>query len=387
MSRSLTALCLSIALSGLPVVHAKVGTELLAEGFKQPVWAESPKGEKDHLWVVEKAGIIKLLNVKSGDKSTFLDISDLIKIKMNEQGLLGLAFDKDYLTNGRFYVYYTNVKGDTEICRFTAHGEGKRECKASTREQLLTFKQDFRNHNGGWIGFGPDGFLYIGTGDGGAANDPKKYAQNLSSHLGKLLRIDVSPEKGYKIPNDNPFKSTAKAKPEIYAYGLRNPWRCSWDSKTGDFYIGDVGQNHWEEVNFMPAGKGSGANYGWRMREGNVETPKKGVGGDKPKNAIDPVYVYKHGGGKDEGVSVTGGYVYRGPIQSLQGKYFFADYANPRIWSFEMKNGKMQNFEDWTDQFKPDSGSISAIASFGQDHEGNLLIVSHGGKIYQVVDQ
>ena len=377
---------LCTALITLPA-SAKVTSELLASGFKQPVWAEAPKGEKNYLWVVEKEGTIRLLDRTSGEKKDFLDITDHIKIRMNEQGLLGLAFSKDYLKTGRFYVYYTNTKGDTEICRFTAHGEGMRSCNASTRELLLTFKQDFRNHNGGWIGFGPDGYLYIGTGDGGAGNDPKKRAQDLSTHLGKLLRIDVSPKKGYRIPKDNPFKNRSSAKPEIYAYGLRNPWRCSWDRKTGDFYIADVGQNKWEEINFMPAGKGKGANYGWRLREGLIATPSKRVGGDKPRRAIDPIYVYKHGSQPEQGLSVTGGYVYRGPIKSLQGKYFFADYANPRIWSFQVKNGKADGFEDWTDRLKPGNGKISAIASFNEDHDGNLLIVSHGGNIYQLVEK
>ena len=373
-------------LSVLPI-SAKITTELLASGFKNPVWAEAPKGEKEHLWVVEKEGTIHLLHKESGKKQEFLDITKHIEIRMNEQGLLGLAFSDDYLRSGRFYVYYTNTEGDTEICRFTANGKGMRKCHADSRELLLSFKQDARNHNGGWIGFGPDGHLYIATGDGGSANDPKKRAQDLSSHLGKLLRIDVSPKKGYRIPKDNPFKSRSNAKPEIFAYGLRNPWRCSWDQKTGDFYIGDVGQNQWEEINFMPAGKGRGANYGWRLREGLIATPKNGVGGNKPRQAVDPIHVYKHGSKPDQGLSVTGGYVYRGPIKSLQGKYFFADYANPRIWSFEVKNGKAVNVEDWTDRFKPKSGKISSIASFNEDHNGNLLIISHGGKIYQLVEK
>ena len=360
---------------------------MIGDGFKKPVWAQSPIGTNNHLWIVEKAGTIQILNVENGEKSLFLDITNQIKIRMNEQGLLGFAFAKDYTKTGRFYVYYTNTKGESEICRFTAHGEGKRKCKASTRELLITFKQDFRNHNGGWIGFGPDGYLYIGTGDGGAANDPKERAQDLGTYLGKLLRIDVSPEKGYKIPKDNPFKNRSSAKPEIYAYGLRNPWRCSWDRENGDFYIGDVGQNHWEEINYMPVGKGKGANYGWRAREGYVKTPRKGVGDKKPRGAVDPIYVYKHGGGSKEGVSVTGGYVYRGPIKELQGHYFFADYANPRIWSFEVKSSKMTNYQDWSDRFKPSNGKITAIASFGEDNEGNLLIISHGGKIYQVVEK
>jgi len=377
-------------LAVLPLsLSAKVGTTQIAAGFKKAVWAESPIGVKDHLWVVEKEGTIRILNRKSGEKSHFLDIKDRIKIKMNEQGLLGFAFSKDYLRSGRFYVYYTNTEGNTEICRFIAHGAGMRKCNASTQELLLTFNQNARNHNGGWIGFGPDGYLYIAAGDGGSGNDPKDHGQDLSTHLGKLLRIDVSPEKGYRIPADNPFKdrSKAKAKPEIYAYGLRNPWRCSWDRKTKDFYIGDVGQNLLEEINYMPAGKGNGANYGWRLREGNVATPKKGVGGPKPKGVIDPIYVYTRGSGKTQGVSVTGGYVYRGPIKSLQGKYFFADFANPRIWSFEVSHGKMTKFEDWTDRFKPENGKITTIASFGEDNDGNLLIISLSGNIYQVVDK
>ncbi|MEJ6573132.1 MAG: PQQ-dependent sugar dehydrogenase [Akkermansiaceae bacterium] len=375
-------------LAVLPLnLSAKVGTTELATGFKKAVWAESPIGVKDYLWVVEKEGTIRILNRKNGKKSDFLDIKDLIKIKMNEQGLLGFAFSKDYLQSGRFYVYYTNTEGNTEICRFIAHGAGMRKCNASTRELLLTFNQNARNHNGGWIGIGPDGYLYIAAGDGGSGNDPKAHGQDLSTHLGKLLRIDVSPKKGYRIPADNPFKNQSKAKPEIYAYGLRNPWRCSWDRKTKDFFIGDVGQNLMEEINYMPAGKGNGANYGWRLREGNVATPKKGVGGPKPKGVIDPIYTYKRGGGKTQGVSVTGGYVYRGPIKSLQGKYFFADFANPRIWSFEVSHGKMTKFEDWTDRFKPENGKIKTIASFGEDSDGNLLIISLSGSIYQVVDK
>lgn len=369
------------------VLTAEVGTIELASDFKEPVWAEAPRGVKDQLWVIEKAGIIQILDRENGSKREFLDIRDRIKIKMNEQGLLGMAFSRDYLSSGRFYVYYTNLKGNSEIVRFTAHGKGMSECEASSGELLFSFHQNARNHNGGWIGFGPDSYLYIGTGDGGSGNDPKGHGQDLSTYLGKLLRIDVSPKQGYKIPADNPFRKTPQAKPEIYAYGLRNPWRCSWDRKTGDFYIADVGQNHWEEINFMPAGKGRGANYGWRLREGMVATPKKDVGGELPKGAIDPIYVYKHGGGDMEGISVTGGYVYRGPIKSLQGKYFFADYGNPRIWSFEVENGKMNNFEDWTDRFESESGRIGAISSFGEDDEGNLLIISLGGAIHQVVDR
>lgn len=366
---------------------AKITTTLVADGFKLPVWASAPTGTSQLLWVVEKKGTIRILDRRTGEKHLFLDITSRVGSKGNEEGLLGLAFSKDYLQSGRFYVNLTTPKGFTEIIRFTAHGDHKRECQANTAEVLLTYKQDYRNHNGGWVGFGPDGFLYIGNGDGGSGNDPKNRSQDLGSHLGKLLRIDVSPEKGYRIPKDNPFKNQPNAKPEIYAYGLRNPWRCSWDRKTQDFYIGDVGQNAWEEINFMPAGQGKGANYGWRLREGLIATPKKKIGGDKPRGAVDPVYVYDRGKGPRQGVSVTGGYVYRGPIKSLQGKYFFADYANPRIWSFKMNQGKAKQFEDWTDRFKNSTAKIKSISSFGEDLDGNLLIIGYDGKIFQVVDE
>lgn len=380
--------CLLLCLTLIPMaIHGKIGTRLLGSGFKQPVWLSCPDGERNAVWVVEKEGRIVILNRVTGKKHDFLDITPLIKIRMNEQGLLGLAFSDDYSESGRFYVYFTNVDGDTEICRFTASGHQKQHCDPSTRELLLKIKQSARNHNGGWIDFGPDGFLYIATGDGGSANDPLNHGQDLSTHLGKLLRIDVSPEKGYNIPADNPFLEQASAMPEIYAYGLRNPWRCSWDRATGDFYIADVGQNHWEEINFVPAGQGKGANYGWRLREGMIATPKNNVGGPAPLNAINPVYVYKHGRKDNEGLSVTGGYVYRGPIESLHGKYFFADYANPRIWSIEVKNGKAGNFQDWTQQLKPTRGTLNLIASFGEDSDGNLFIVSHSGDIHQIVDQ
>jgi len=367
-------------------VFGKVESKLLAGGFNQPVWAACPEGITQHLWIVEKDGKIITWNRQTGEKSNFLDICKLIKIKMNEQGLLGFAFSADYLQSGKLYVYYTNKLGDSEICRYTAHGPSMMLCDPASRELIMSIKQSARNHNGGWIGFGPDGYLYIATGDGGAGNDPKNHGQDLSTHLGKILRIDVSGAKGYSIPKDNPFTGKAGAKPEIYAYGLRNPWRCSWDRKTKDFYIADVGQNHWEEVNFLASGEGKGANFGWRLREGTQATPKNNVGGDRPVGCVDPVYVYKHGNKSNEGLSVTGGYVYRGPIESLQGKYFFADYANPRIWSIEVNDGKTSNFTDWTEQLKTKHGPINQISSFTEDHNGNLLIISLSGKIYELTD-
>jgi glucose/arabinose dehydrogenase len=379
--------CFLMLLVLLPITaHGKVSTSLLASGFDQPVWASCPKGVTDRLWVLEKDGKIVIYNKHTETKTDFLDIRHLIKITMNEQGLLGLAFSEDYIQSGKLYVYFTNTTGDTEVCRFTAHGPGMKQCDPSTRELLLSIKQSARNHNGGWLGLGPDGYLYIATGDGGSGNDPNNHGQDLGTHLGKILRIDVSSTRGYTVPKDNPFINQAGAKPEIYAYGLRNPWRCSWDRKTKDFYIADVGQNHWEEVNFLPSGEGKGANFGWRLREGMLPTPKTNIGGTAPAGSVDPIYAYRHGNKSNEGISVTGGYVYRGPIESLQGKYFFADFGNPRIWSIEVENGKANNFEDWTEKLQPHQGRINRIASFGQDHDGNLLIISLAGNIYQLID-
>ena len=377
-----------ILLALLPITaHGKVSTSLLASGFDQPVWASCPKGVTDRLWVLEKDGKIVIYNKHTDTKTDFLDIRHLIKIRMNEQGLLGLAFSDDYLQSGKLYVYFTNTTGDTEVCRFTAHGPSMRQCDPSTRELLLGIKQSARNHNGGWLGFGPDGYLYIATGDGGSGNDPKNHGQDLGTHLAKILRIDVSSASGYTVPEDNPFIDQAGAKPEIYAYGLRNPWRCSWDRKTKDFYIADVGQNHWEEVNFLPSGEGKGANFGWRLREGMLATPKTNVGGTAPAGSVDPIYAYRHGNKSNEGISVTGGYVYRGPIESLQGKYFFADFGNARIWSIEVKRGKAHNFEDWTKTLQSQQGAINRIVSFGEDHDGNLLIISLTGSIYQLIER
>ena len=228
--------------------------------------------------------------------------------------------------------------------------------------------------------------LYIATGDGGAGNDPNGNAQNLSSHLGKLLRLDVSGEKGYKAPKDNAFAGKKDALPEIHAFGLRNPWRCSFDRATGDFWIGDVGQNAWEEIDFVKAGQVGGKNFGWRLREGDIETPAKGVGGKKPENYVAPVYVYKHGSGPLEGLSVTGGYVYRGSkVADLKGRYIFADYQNPRIWSFAGKGGKVSDFTDLTDEIQPKEGRINLISSFGEDADGELYITDLPGSVYRIV--
>jgi len=363
-----------------------LATELVSKGLERPVWAGAPDSVKGKLWVMEQAGTVWIIDLKTGERSKkpFLEITDRVTRKSNEQGLLGLAFAPDFEKSGRYYVNYNEKGGDTRIVRFVSRDGATTD--ASKGETILKYKQPFGNHNGGWLDFGPDGMLYIATGDGGAANDPKNLAQDMSSHLGKLLRLDVSGDTGYKSPSDNAFAGKKGVLPEIHAYGLRNPWRCSFDRETGDFWIGDVGQNKWEEINFVAKDEAGGLNFGWRLREGDIETPLKGVGGKEPKDHHEPVYVYKHGNGATEGLSVTGGYVYRGSkIADLKGRYVFADYQNPRVWSFVMKDGKATGFTDHTSELQPEGGRINLISSFGEDADGELYITDLSGSVYRIV--
>jgi len=380
-------LACAIALASPAAALDNLGTQKVAEGFERPVWAGMPKGRDGTLWVMEQAGRIWLVDLATGTRADapFLDIARDVSRRGNEEGLLGLAFDRDFIKNGIYYVNYSDHDQHTRIVRFTS--ADRKTTDPASAQLILRFKQDFRNHNGGWIEFGPDGMLYISNGDGGSANDPKNRAQDLNSLLGKMLRIDVSGGgEGYKIPADNPFVGKDGARPEIWFTGLRNAWRCSFDRETGDFWLGDVGQNRQEEINFMKAGEGAGANFGWRPREGAIATPTgPDIGGPRPENNVDPVYVYTHGSGPLQGVSVTGGYVYRGPVKSLRGRYIFADYQNPRTWSFVLRNGEAADFHDHTDAFQPGGGRINLISSFAEDNQGNLFIIDHTGPIYQIV--
>lgn len=375
------AICFTIA----PFSRADLAVQEVAKGFERPVWVGVPKGVSGKIWVIEQVGKVWIVDEASGqrDPQPFLDISKDVTRKGNEEGLLGLAFAPDFTKSGRFYVNYTDKSKQTRIVRFTCPDQ--KTTDLATEEIILTFPSEAPNHNGGWLDFGPDGMLYIATGDGGGANDPNRHGQALDTYLGKILRIDVSPSSGYSVPKDNPFINTPNAKPEIYAYGLRNPWRCSFDRQTGDFWIGDVGQNALEEINYFPKGEAKGANLGWSLREASKATPSPKVGGPSPKGAIKPIYEYEHGTGESQGLSVTGGYLYRGPIKELTGRYVFADYVNPRIWSFEVANGKATRFRDHTKSLQPKSGKINPIASFGEDDNGNLFIVDHTGPIYKII--
>jgi len=376
-------------LSAVLPAAAKPGVETVATGFNRPLWVGAPSTVKDRLWVIEQDGKIWIIDSKTGEKQKepFLDITEQVRRRGNEEGLLGLAFAADFEKSGRFYVNFVDKQQNTRISRFKASGPKFDTADKSSQEVLLSYKQPYDNHNGGWIGFGPDGMLYIGNGDGGAGDDPPNNGQKKDTFLGKILRIDVSPDTGYEVPKDNPFAGKDEYKPEIFALGVRNPWRCSFDRKTGDFWIGDVGQNKWEEINYLPKGKGAGSNFGWRLREADKPNPNKGIAGDKPENNVEPVYVYQHGGKDDEGLSVTGGYVYRGPVKELEGRYIFGDYNNRRVWSFMLKGDKATDFEDHTKDFQPKEARLGMISSFGEDPQGNVYIVDQGGAILRIVDK
>ena len=377
---SLGALCFSIVISS-----AKTHLEKIGGDYKRPVWVTSPDHSAQHLFIVEQAGRVFVVNQETGEQlpEPFLDIREQVTRKGNEQGLLSIDFAPDYAASGRCYAYFTNKKGTVEIVRFVVN-EPKTNftCDPSTKEVLLEIEQPYKNHNGGYLEVGPDGLLYLGVGDGGAANDPKNNGQDLTNHLGKILRIDVSPEKGYRIPKGNPFQGEQEC-PEILAYGLRNPWRCCWDEDL--FYIADVGQNKWEEVNVVSAEELAGANFGWRLREGEIETPprKKPVGGPAPDDNVEPVKVYDHKIADHErltGLSINGGYVYRGSVEELQGHYLFSDHVNPRIWSFKYNGREATDDRDWTDILaRPDGKKFQSLASFGQDADKEVYLVEMGG--------
>jgi glucose/arabinose dehydrogenase len=359
-----------------------LSTKLVATGLTRPLFVTAPPGDMDRLFIVEQVGRIRILNLTMGilNPVPFLQLTELSH--GNEQGLLGLAFHPDYATNGLFYVNFTDVTGTTNIRRFKV-SVNPDVADPSSGQTLLTVSQPFANHNGGWIAFGPDRMLYISMGDGGSGNDPGNRAQNLNELLGKILRIDVDgadPGLHYHIPNTNPFVNTPNARGEIWVYGLRNPWRCSFDRQTGDLYIADVGQDQWEEVNFQPAGSQGGENYGWRVKEGRHETGLDVVGG---RRFVEPIHEYDH----NTGIAIIGGYVYRGhAIPNLQGAYLFADNTGP-IWSLRHDGAQVTELTPHQDELFP-SGAPSSISSFGEDAAGELYVLNLiPGHVYRLEPQ
>ncbi len=329
----------------------------ILSGLYRPVDIQPANDGSDRLFIIEKNGLIRVYKNGQLLEAPFLDISDRVSEAGNEMGLLGLAFHPDYETNGYFYVNYTGADGNTRISRFQASGNS---ADKNSETYLLIIEQPYQNHNGGALAFGPDGNLYAGLGDGGSAGDPQKNGQNTKSLLGKILRLDVTNGDPYAIPADNPFGN------EVWAYGLRNPWRISFDRLTGDLWIGDVGQNQWEEVDYLPKSWGSGANFGWSVMEGSHaydSEPQSGM-------AL-PAAEYSHAEG---GCSITGGYVYRGAIPEWNGIYFYGDYCSGKIWGLTLVDGL------WKSQLLFETGTT--ITTFGLDESGEIYFASDNGTIY-----
>jgi len=349
-------------------------------GFNQPLGIVNCNDER--LFIVEQRGLIKIIN---GDgtvlETPFLDVSDMVSQSGSERGLLGLAFHPDYKENHYFFINYTRASnGNTVVSRFRVDENNPNVADRNSEIELLTVEQPYGNHNGGQLLFGPDGYLYIALGDGGSAGDPQNNAQNSNTFLGKMLRIDVETDDdgGYSVPSDNPFVGDENAKDEIWALGLRNPWRNSFDRLTGDFWIADVGQNSREEINLQEAGNAGGINYGWRCYEGNLPYNTDGCPGEN--NFTFPVFDYPHAQSGCTG-SVTGGYIYRGAMHnSLFGDYIFADYCT----------GKMYYISPTANGFEGNLiGSYDALeyTSFGEDQHGELYIaLGRAGEIQKVVE-
>ncbi len=344
--------------------------------FTRPVDYQHPGDGSNRIFVVEQRGVISVFedDHASSTKKTFLDVSGPVDDAGNEEGLLGLAFHPDYQNNGYFYVNYTiNNPSRSRISRFQVSPNNPDQALRESELVLLEYDQPYDNHNGGQVSFGPDGYLYIAVGDGGAGGDPQDHGQNRKTLLGSILRIDVDrPENGknYGIPNDNPFVNTNEGlEEEIYAYGLRNPWRFSFDPETQQLWTGDVGQNMYEEVDIIE----KGGNYGWNITEGfHCFEPRNNC---DTAEVILPVWEYDHSQGD---VSITGGFVYRGPtLSELTGKYIFADYASGRIWALDVSNpANPVNTEIIDANF--------AISSFGVNAQNELFICGFDGKIYKM---
>lgn len=375
----------------------QLSSKRVASGLDQPLYATAPAGDLNRLFVVEqKSGAIKILNLKTGTvlATPFLTInsSELLKDGF-EQGLLGLAFHPDYPQNGKFYVSYTapmgGAAGQKKLVEYRVNPDNPNLADPGTARTILTIDQPQENHNGGWLAFGPDGYLYWASGDGGGSGfkpgipSESDNSQDITNNLlGKILRLDINgddfptnPTRNYAVPSSNPFVGQP-GDDEIWAYGLRNPWRPSFDRLTGDLYIADVGQSKLEEINFQSASSQGGANYGWNLREGTL--PYKP--GNIPPGLVDPIYTYSHSIGR----SITGGYVYRGAVAELSGTYFFGDYTAGKIWSFRYEDGTIRQFTDRTTQLAPEFGGIDSISSFGEDAAGNLYIVDLDGEVFRL---
>ncbi len=352
-----------------PVSHIQLAP-VATEGLRLPVYL-THAGDK-RLFVVQQNGVIRIIQDGVVVEEPFLNIRDRVGAEANEQGLLSVAFHPNYAQNGYFYVNYTNLEFNTTIARFQVNSENPNLADPASEQILLTIGQPYPNHNGGLVAFGPDGYLYVGMGDGGSQGDPQGNGQDPGTLLGAVLRLDVDVANApYGIPANNPFVNDGRARGEVWAVGVRNPWRFSFDRESGDFFLADVGQNQWEEINFRPAGSQGGENYGWNFMEGthcyqptNCDTAGLEL----------PIFEYDH----SFGCSVTGGYVYRGTqFPELQGNYFLGDYCTGFIWRlFPQADGT------WDAAQVLASGLL--ISSFGEDAQGELYVLDHNGGVYQI---
>jgi glucose/arabinose dehydrogenase len=354
-----------------PPQGGTVRLQEVARGLVRPLHLIAPAGDP-RLFIVEQPGRIRIVENGQLLGTPFLDIAGRVRSTGNEQGLLSLAFHPRYAENGFFYVNYTDRNGNTQVERYQVSADRSRADPASAKS-ILSVNQPYGNHNGGHTLFGPDGMLYIAMGDGGSGGDPQGHGQNLNTLHGAILRIDIDGGDPYAIPADNPFATRVDARPEIWGYGVRNPWRIDFDTPEGLLYVADVGQNRWEEVHVVPMGQ-PGINYGWNRMEGPECFPS-GSRCDREGLHI-PQYAYPH----PDGCSITGGHVYRGQrIPAVAGHYFFGDYCAGWIRSFRYANGQATEEREWS------LGEVGQIMSFGEDADGELYVMSMSGRVHRFV--
>ena len=381
---------LPLSVTVTDVTGAQLRVRRVVSGMDFPIFLAPVPDATGRVFVVERAGRIRILTPATGAiaATPFLDLTGQVSTD-GERGLLGFATAPDFATSGRFYVYLTVLDGTIELRRYDTLSNNRDQADPASGDAILRIAHPRSNHNGGWIGFGPDGMLYAGVGDGGGSGDPDDNAQNRASLLGKMLRIDPAgddfpsdPARDYAIPDGNPF--TAPNAPEVWAYGLRNPFRNSFDPLTGHLYIGDVGQDAVEEIDLARSGE-AGLNFGWPIMEGTQP-----FRGGSTTGLTAPIAEYLHGSGPREGTSVTGGVVYRGPLESLRGEYLFGDFVQPNLWSIQ--TGVIQQgttipssrFQLRNADFAPDAGVIDNVVAFGTDSANNVYIVDFDGEIFAI---
>ena len=378
-ARTITALLCAVALLTCgdsstmpPPVSGNLRLVPVASGLASPLYLTAPPGDVQRLFIVEQPGRIRIVQNGVLRDTAFLDITDRV-LSGGEQGLLSVAFHPNYATNGYFYVDYTDLHGDTRVERYKVSADSNVADTAS-HHLILFVAQPYSNHNGGLVMFGPDGMLYIGTGDGGSGGDPENRAQNRDSLLGKLLRIDVSGDP-YVNPPDNPY-AAGGGRGEIWAIGLRNPWRFAFDRAAGLLFIADVGQNAWEEVDVEPRTQG-GLNYGWRIMEGaHCYDPNPCAADTAGLGLVLPALEYDH----SNGCSIIGGFVYHGAgSPSLAGQYFYSDYCSGWIRSFTYAGGAVAQRTSWTL-----SASLGNVLSFGEDASRELYVLAADGTVYRL---